>query len=386
MIFGRRAPLRVRMGVMAAAYLVGVGSMLIAYPLLGQLVGVVAFVLAVMGGWTLGVRRGIASGVLSEVAATIVFVYFGESFWDHLRVTAFVLPMLTGLAAAAGAMGNFVERIHAERDRLANEIARREEAEAALLVARAASERAERLSSIGVLVAGIAHEINNPLAYMRGNAELALMIADEIRARSDLPAEVQAKLSEICRGQESALKGIDRIAFITQSLRRTVTMRPEAPTDLQVGALVDTALAAARPHIASGVDVVVNVSRGLRARANAEDTIEIITHLLNNAAEAMGESGKIEIAAANDKEGIEITVSDSGPGIAPADAHKIFTPFHTTKPNGTGLGLSLSYRMAVDQHGRLEFTSGPAGRGTTFHLHLPAPTSPEARPLPAAQE
>jgi len=106
--------------------------------------------------------------------------------------------------------------------------------------------------------------------------------------------------------------------------------------------------------------------------ANSGEISQVLLNLFINAGDAIGpREGTVRIRAKATGSGLDIAIEDNGPGIPPAAASKIFTPFYTTKPAGTGLGLSLSRKIVEDHGGTLTFDTRP-GIGTTFHVRLPA--------------
>ena len=227
---------------------------------------------------------------------------------------------------------------------------------------------AARMASIGMLAAGVAHEVNNPLAYVLNNVEIAM--------------KQLAPLGETTRqGREAlgvALEGVDRIRTMVRDLLALsrVDDPPVGPVD--VVAVVESTLALARKEIAERAELVyehepVPLVRGTVARLG-----QVLLNLFANALEALpdGERAANELrvvvrpSAAN---GAVVEVSDNGVGIAPEHAERLFDPFFTTKApgSGTGLGLFISQRLVAEMGGELTFESA-LKRGSTFRVTLPA--------------
>lgn len=225
--------------------------------------------------------------------------------------------------------------------------------------------RQERLSALGTLVAGVAHEINNPLTYIIGNLEIAELVLDE------LPPSEQK--DELVRQIKTALAGSQRISRITRSLKTVA--RQESTTShrrIELGALARDVLALARVGTADHIDLhVVETGADVSVLGDASQLHQVVLNLARNAAEALGgRAGTVSIAVERAETHAELRVMDDGPGIDPAVQPRLFTPFYTTKPDGTGLGLSIVHSI-VRSHGgevRLEST---LGQGTTVVVRLP---------------
>jgi PAS domain S-box-containing protein len=225
----------------------------------------------------------------------------------------------------------------------------------------------EKLATLGGLSAGVAHEVNNPLAFM--SAETQLFLSDlEALPEADLPGGWKERA--VAFGQLNK-EGIDRIARIVDALSLLSRAREATePTELEPTVRATVALAASRMR---GHVLELDVPAGLAVRAGADALGQVLLNLLMNAGDAVpAKGGRIRVGAQRQDDGIvRIVVEDNGPGI-PADVRaQLFTPFVTTKPNGSGLGLSISRRIAEECGGALRFEDREEG-GTRFVLTLPA--------------
>ena len=280
-----------------------------------------------------------------------------------------------------------------------------EGAKARLIVGRDRTERkcfqdqlmlADRMATVGVLAAGVAHEINNPLTYVCANIELARAAADELGEDG----------RDIAEALTAATEGVERVTAIVRDLKmlsRGDAPRRDAPSSdhgdlvaVDVRAVVQSALAVAKKQLARKARVVVEPGPRLAARASRSRLGQVILNLLLNAAEAITDvdpaAHEIRVGFASHDGAVVISVHDTGPGIPKAILGRIFDPFFTTKSpgEGTGLGLSICHRIVTDFGGTITASSKP-GDGTTFHVSLvaasladisgstPRPAPPSAR-------
>ena len=225
-----------------------------------------------------------------------------------------------------------------------------------------ATRQTERLSALGQLSAGVAHEINNPIGVMTTRIELMLMDAEAY----GLPAEVVEDLKVLHRHAQ-------RVAAITNSL---LSFARQAPQERELVNLNDVVLAVLvlveRQYERQGVRVHRELGGSLPpvlGQANALQ--QVILNLVTNAAQAMPTGGDLTISTRLDAGRIRLVVADTGTGIAPEHMSHIFEPFFTTKPSGTGLGLSVTYGILNDHNATIDVDSAP-DRGTRFVLTFSA--------------
>jgi two-component system NtrC family sensor kinase len=233
--------------------------------------------------------------------------------------------------------------------------------------------QSEKMSAIGQLIAGVAHDLNNPLASVVGFSDYL------VEAAGDTPEELREPLRAI---QQEA----ERAASIVKNLL-TFARKQEGRRDVRP---IDDILAATlqllrNQLIGARIDVEVDVAPGTPpVFADAAQLQQVFVNLVNNAAQAIegsGVGGRIVIRAMPWLDGVAVTVEDDGPGVPAEAAPRIFEPFFTTKPagEGTGLGLSICQGIVKEHGGRL--TLVPTGRrGAVFQVELPAgPATPTAR-------
>jgi signal transduction histidine kinase len=225
----------------------------------------------------------------------------------------------------------------------------------------------DRLVQIGTLAAGVAHEINNPLAYVIGNIAYAL---EELGTRASY---VDAEVVEALR---QALEGAERIRLTTEDLRvfsRTDDGKPH-PVDLR--RVLESSIGMAWTQIRHRARLVKQFHPVPPIAANENRLGQVFLNLLINAAQAIPEGNaagqEICVSLRQKGDSVEVEVSDTGLGIAPEMKGHLFEPFFTTKPKGvgTGLGLSICRKIVLDYKGRIDVRANP-DRGTTFSVRLP---------------
>lgn len=246
----------------------------------------------------------------------------------------------------------------------------------------------ERLASIGTMVAGLAHEINNPLTAVLANVEFALQVVGD--GAPGGPAA--SALSEATKALADAREAGRRLQRIMGDLERfsradSVATRPVDPREA-----VEIAARQTSHETRPRGTVVLELGETPWVEANLDGLVQVVTNLLVNAAHALEgdepSAQQIRVVTRTDARGrAVIEVTDTGSGIAPEDLGRVFDPFFTSKPAGvgTGLGLAISQRIIGSVAGTLTVES-ELGRGSTFRVTLPPCTAPlpAQSPLPDA--
>jgi hypothetical protein len=240
-----------------------------------------------------------------------------------------------------------------------------------------------RLASLGHLVAGVAHEVGNPLNFTSGGAsDLARRLRalqTELEAQP-LPAEASERVGKLLQGAGRALKlvldGNARIRTIVDNLRGYVRSRDASLEEVDLLAELETTLGLLQPQLEA---VGIRVERRLEplppVACRPGELGQVFMNLLLNSAQAMPGGGDIVLTSRCVDGRVELSVQDSGPGIPPEHREAIFDPFFTTRPpnEGTGLGLSISHEIAVRHGGELRLVDSE--RGARFVLTLPLPSA-----------
>ncbi len=213
--------------------------------------------------------------------------------------------------------------------------------------------QSEKLAGIGRLAAGVAHEINNPLGVILGYTKL-------LRKRADPAVADDLRIIE-----EETL----RCREIVEGLLDLSRPLPPVPQPVDLRELTDGVLERLRD--AKLLDsVAVTVDGRADTQGHAQKLRQVLFNLVKNAAEAAGAGGRVDIRLETTGDTVEVSVSDTGPGVSQAAAERLFEPFFTTKDHGTGLGLAVSQAIAHAHGGSLEAGAGPSG-GALFTLRLP---------------
>ena len=233
---------------------------------------------------------------------------------------------------------------------------------------------AERMASLGTLSAGMAHEINNPIAYVLSNLrfiqdEMQVLVGTDEKLDGPRWQEVLAALGE-------SMTGSQRIRDIVRDLKTFSRGDEESRGPVDLHAVLDTCASIARGEIRHRAKLVKDYGVLPPVQANESRLGQIFLNLIVNAAQAIPEadvkSHEIRITTRQEGDWVVVAVRDTGIGIPPENRARLFDPFFTTKPIGvgTGLGLSICHGIVTGVGGRIEVES-EVGQGSTFRVYLP---------------
>jgi signal transduction histidine kinase len=225
--------------------------------------------------------------------------------------------------------------------------------------------QSEKLASLGQLVGGAAHELNNPLTAMLGYSELL--------TQTHLTVEQQALAEKIAQQ-------VRRTKALVSSLLSFAKQVPVEKTLLDLNALTNTAVKLAQPQLhAASIQVHADLAENLpRILGDSNQLLQVCLHITNNALYAMSaKGGVLSVSTREQADRVFLEFSDDGPGMK--EPERVFDPFYTTKPvgHGTGLGLSACYGI-IQEHGGKLTCENRAGTGATFRIDLPVSS---ARPV-----
>ncbi|RIL03047.1 MAG: hypothetical protein DCC71_15760 [Proteobacteria bacterium] len=238
----------------------------------------------------------------------------------------------------------------------------------------------EKMRSLGQLVAGVAHELNNPIGFVHANLQLLSehvpKLVAALRAGQDT-AKIETNIEKLL---SRSREGTERVKQIVADLRTFSRMDQAVLSEVDLNREIDRALTLMEPRLRDGVEVERDYGELPAVRCYAGQLNQVFTNLLMNACDALDGKGRIRIktrARAGTPGqpgggGVRLEFHDDGPGMSPEVQARVFEPFFTTKPvgQGTGLGLSISYGI-IERHGGRMLVGSAPGAGTTFVIELP---------------
>jgi signal transduction histidine kinase/ActR/RegA family two-component response regulator len=253
-------------------------------------------------------------------------------------------------------------------------------------------QQTERLAAVGSLAAGVAHQLNNPLAYVLANINF---LAEDMPAflREVAPQMSQPqneRLAELLGAMADAREGAERVARIVRDLRTFSRMEDERRERVDVHTLLDSACSVVESELKSRGRLVKVFDVVSPVEANPSRLAQVFLNLLLNAAHAIREGAvsRNEICVrtyTDDREMVVVEISDTGVGMSPGVQARIFDPFYTLKPPGEGTGLGLTTALAiVHAVGGTITVESTEGRGATFRVKLPAAVKSATREVVAS--
>ncbi len=339
---------------------------------------------------------------------------------ERLHVQVIKTPLRDPSGRIIGVQGIFwdvSERKRAEQQLVAQNVKLQEMAAseraayAALKEAQSQLVQQEKLASLGQIVAGVAHEINNPVAFVTNNVavlgrdvgELRDLInlyaqADDLLSaeRAELATQIHEfrdridmnyTLANIEGLLQRSRDGLRRIQQIVGHLRLFAHLDEGDVNEAELNDGIESTVAIIIGHARKkAIQLKMDFNPLPPVTCNAARINQVVMNLLTNAIDASPEGGTVTVRTCPEDDGVRLEVCDEGEGIAPEVRDRIFDPFFTTKPigQGTGLGLSISYGIVKDHGGTIEVESAP-GQGACFIVHLPRRPTHRSSPRPSAE-
>jgi len=237
----------------------------------------------------------------------------------------------------------------------------------------------EKMASLGNLVAGVAHEVNNPVGAVRSASDVIRRCVQKVEdILLSLPMD-QERLQELTRtlglmkdNNAVALSGSERIATIVRSLRTFARLDEALFQEVDLHEGIDSTLTLLQHEIRDRIDIVRDYGNIPRVNCYPNELNQVFMNLLVNAIQAITGPGVITICTRTPENGVRISITDTGKGIEQENLSRLFDPGFTTKGVGvgTGLGLSISYQIVEKHRGAIHVESEP-GQGSTFTVTLP---------------
>jgi two-component system NtrC family sensor kinase len=282
----------------------------------------------------------------------------------ELRERELAIERAQAEAAAAAAKAALVQEL--------------EEANRRLVETQAKLVQAAKMASLGELVAGIAHEINNPLAFILAHQATAARLLAQVEGSLHEERQAQRLLARCRARTESMGVGLRRIQDLVLKLRKFSRLDDGGFQTVDVPEAIETVLALLAHKIGERIVVSRHYDSAERELYCSPALLnQVVMNIIGNAADAIQDRGGIAISTKSDEDSYSISIADSGPGIPPELRERIFEPFFTTKPigSGTGLGLAIAYTVVRSHNGTITVDSSPTG-GARFTVTVPRRRAP----------
>jgi signal transduction histidine kinase len=308
-------------------------------------------------------------------------------------IVGVVCLILIGLMLRAGQRATRAEKRSAE---LAADLEKMQQTQSQVI-------HTTKLASLGQMIAGVAHELNTPIGFVKSNVEVVrellgehrqligkclqgfdVMLAADLnnpqmvepmrraltKVRAALAAD--ARLTDGDELLKDSVDGLVQIANLVKNLKGFARVDRDGMDALDLNECVESALTIAAHQLRDRVEVVRELGQLPKINGVASQINQVLLNLITNAAQAMDEGGTLTVASRRSGDQVEIDVTDTGSGIPDDVMPKIFDPFFTTKPvgEGTGLGLSIVHKI-VQSHGGSIKVRTAARKGTTFTISFP---------------
>jgi signal transduction histidine kinase len=307
-----------------------------------------------------GLRFGWRGGFVTAVVSGISYLTHGQSADSPDARNTFDQLLETLVFCSVGLLaGVLSDRERGQRARVERTAAELREVYQALQDNVEHVKRAARMSALGHLSAGLAHEIRNPLASIEGAAAIVEREPDNVSRRTEFFA--------IIREESQRLNGLVT-NFLDFARPRPPALRPVEVRSLVQSVLTLLSQTLHRGDVTFRMEIATDLNN---LRCDPEQMKQVLLNLVLNAMQAMPNGGEVVVDAAEENGILRIRVKDQGPGIPPGDVDSIYDPFFTTKDTGTGLGLPVAYQIVQQHGGELMLEENGPG-GACFAIRLPS--------------
>ena len=312
-----------------------------------------------------GVWFALRGGIVTSILASLLYMPHVLFHWQHhpsialeqyLEIVLYnVIGCLTGFLAERERQQKL--RYQKTAETLEESYRKLREQADQIIEIEGQLRRADRLSALGELSAGMAHEIRNPLGSIKGTAEI---LRDGVA-----PDDPKLEFADIL------IKEVDRLNKVLEDFLRFARPEPVEHGRFSPNKAIEEVLELTRQQaLRNRVEVEVVLAEDIEIPGRGEQIQQALLNLVLNALQVMPDGGQLKVSSTVHGNEVGIHVSDSGPGIAMEDRERIFNPFVTTRDSGTGLGLAITQRIIQGHDGHINLES-TLGHGSSFTLCLP---------------
>ncbi len=312
-----------------------------------------------------GVWFALRGGIVTSILASLLYMPHVLFHWQHHPSIALEQYLEIVLYNVIGCLTGFLAEREREQKLRYQKTAEtleesyrklREQADQIIEI-EGQLRRADRLSALGELSAGMAHEIRNPLGSIKGTAEI---LRDGVA-----PDDPKLEFADIL------IKEVDRLNKVLEDFLRFARPEPVEHGRFSPNKAIEEVLELTRQQaLRNRVEVEVVLAEDIEIPGRGEQIQQALLNLVLNALQVMPDGGQLKVSSTVHGNEVGIHVSDSGPGIAMEDRERIFNPFVTTRDSGTGLGLAITQRIIQGHDGHINLES-TLGHGSSFTLCLP---------------
>lgn len=333
-----------------------------------------------LAAWAIGRWAGLSLSIVCAIAWLVTdlgtghpYKHPGIPYWNALMLLAFfavVVQLLCGFQDADRKLRQAQKLLQNQNELLEQTVRQRTASLEAEIEERKRLEKAnlhaERLAMAGTVAAQVAHEVRNPLGSITLNLDLTAKEIEKLAASGGHSADEGRELVNDMR------KEIRRIQHVLEDYLKLARLPKPRPQPLDLNRFVDEKLAFMGPALEqAGVRLHTEFDTRLKTiNADAEQLWQALLNLVQNSLEAMPHGGSLTVSTRREDGQALLRVTDVGSGMGEEQLKQIFVPFFTSKPRGTGLGLSLTQRI-LNEHGAKIECASALGKGTSFMIHFP---------------